>query len=377
MKIVADANIPLAEEAFGDLGEIKLIPGRAIAAEHVRDADLLLVRSVTPVGAALLDGSRVRFVGSATIGVDHVDVPYLRKRGIAFAYAPGSNANSVAEYVIAAILALPQKPERRRRLGIIGLGRIGKLVQIKAEVLGISVLANDPLLDRAGQPGLVSLDELLSTSDIVTCHVPLTANGTDPTFHLLDTRRLSRLRPDAVVINTSRGPVVNNQDLLSMLQKGRLAAVLDVWEGEPRPDGALIKASEIATPHIAGYSLDGKIQGTRMLYEAACAYHQRPAKWRPSVHRIDDTPVPIDPAPTLEDIVETLILHAYDIRRDDAAMKAIADLPEGKRASAFDGLRAHYPARWEFHHTRASLAGNQSSLEEALKRIGFVVEKAG
>jgi erythronate-4-phosphate dehydrogenase len=376
MKIVADANIPLAEEAFGYFGEIKLIPGRSIAADHVRDADLLLVRSVTPVGAALLDGSRVRFVGSATIGVDHIDVLYLRERDIAFAYAPGSNANSVAEYVIAAILALPQKPRWRRSLGIIGLGRIGKLVQTKAQALGISVIANDPPLERAGQPGLISLDELLNTSEIVTCHVPLTAEGADPTFHLLDTRRLSRLRPDALVINTSRGPVVDNQGLLSALQKGRLAAVLDVWEWEPLPDSAVIKVSAIATPHIAGYSLDGKIEGTRMLYEAACAFYQRPGKWRPTALGSGDTSVPIDPTRTLEDIVETVVLHAYDIRRDDAAMKAIADLPERERAVAFDGLRTRYPARWEFHHTRASLPESQSRLEEALKRIGFTVEKA-
>ncbi|HEY3196450.1 MAG TPA: 4-phosphoerythronate dehydrogenase [Nitrospirales bacterium] len=374
MKIVADANIPLAEEAFRQFGEIKLIPGRSITADHVRDADLLLVRSVTPVGAALLDGSGVRFVGSATIGVDHVDVPYLRERGIAFAYAPGSNANSVAEYVIAAILALSNRPRERRSLGIIGLGRIGKLVQIKAEALGISVLANDPPLDRAGQSGLISLDELLGTCDIVTCHVPLTAEGADPTFHLLDARRLSGLRLNAVIINTSRGPVVDNQGLLAALQKGRLAAVLDVWEEEPLPNRQLIKASAIATPHIAGYSVDGKIEGTRMLYEAASAFYKCPAKWRPATLASGDAPVPIDPTRTLEDIAETLVLHAYNIRRDDAAMKALADLSEQERALAFDGLRTRYPARWEFHHTRVRLPQNQSRLEDALKRLGFTVD---
>jgi len=320
-----------------------------------------------------LDGSRVRFVGSATIGVDHVDVSYLRERHIVFAYAPGSNANSVAEYVIAAILALPETPWGRHSIGIIGLGRIGKLVQTKAGALGLSVLANDPPLERAGQPGLISLDELLSTSDIVTCHVPLTAEGADRTFHLLDFQRLSRLRPDAVVINTSRGPVVDNQGLLSALQKGRLAAVLDVWEGEPLPDGALMKASAIATPHIAGYSLDGKIEGTRMLYEAACGFYKLPAKWRPSAVGGGDAPIPIDPARTLAEIVETLVLHAYNIRRHDAAMKAIADLPASQRGEAFDRLRASYPARYEFKNTRVSLPESHHKVGRVLSAIGFTV----
>jgi erythronate-4-phosphate dehydrogenase len=374
MKIVADANIPSAEEAFGNLGEIKLIPGRSIGPDHVHDADLLLVRSVTPVGAQLLDGSRVRFVGSATIGVDHVDLAYLRERGIAFAYAPGSNANSVAEYVITAMVALSYTPLARRSLGIIGLGRIGTLVQAKADAMGMSILANDPPLERAGQGGLVPLDELLGSSDIVTCHVPLTGDGADPTFHLLDARTLSRLRPDAVVINTSRGPVVDNPDLLSALQRGRLAgAVLDVWEGEPLPDVKLIKAAAIATPHIAGYSVDGKIAGTRMLYEAACAFFKCPDQWRPIALERDDVPIRIDPSRTLEDIVESLVLHAYNIRRDDAAMKAIAGLPAPQRGVAFDRLRATYPARYEFENTSVFVPKSRDKIRRVLSAVGFAV----
>ena len=374
MKIVADANIPSAEEAFGNLGEIKLIPGRSIGPDHVRDADLLLVRSVTPVGAQLLDGSRVRFVGSATIGVDHVDLPYLRERRIAFAYAPGSNANSVAEYVITAIVALSHTPLARRSLGIIGLGRIGTLVQAKAEALGMSVLANDPPLERAGQSGFVPLDELLGTSDIVTCHVPLTLDGTDPTFHLLDARTLSQLRPDAMVINTSRGPVVDNPDLLSALQRGRLAgAVLDVWEGEPLPDARLIKAAAIATPHIAGYSVDGKITGTRMLYEAACAFFKCPDQWRPIAVGRRDVSVHIEPTRTFEDIVESLVLHAYNIRRDDAALKAIVGLPAPQRGAAFDRLRATYPARYEFENTSVFVPESHHNLRRVLSAVGFSV----
>ncbi|HLG43654.1 MAG TPA: 4-phosphoerythronate dehydrogenase, partial [Nitrospirales bacterium] len=280
MKIVADANIPLVEEAFGQLGQVTLLPGREIGPEQVRDADVLIVRSVTSVGPALLEGSRVRFVGSATIGLDHVDEVFLNRRGIAFAYAPGSNANSVAEYVIAALLALGRERYEGRTLGLIGVGRIGTLVQEKALALGMTVLANDPPLERAGRAGLVSLDALLRGSDLVSCHVPLTREGPDATFHLLDEARLSLLQSHAVVINTARGPVVDNAALLRALRGGRIGgAVLDVWEHEPEPDPELIEAVTLGTPHIAGYSFDGKVNGTRMLYDAVCAFLE-PARER-------------------------------------------------------------------------------------------------
>jgi len=376
LKIVADENIPHVQAAFAHLGSVTLIPGRSITPSHVKDADLLLVRSVTAVGRGLVHGSRVQFVGSATIGLDHVDLAYLRERGIGFAYAPGSNANSVAEYVIAAILTLHPNSVAGLTLGIIGLGRIGNLVQTKADALGIKVLANDPPLERSGRTGLVSLEKLLQNSDIVTCHVPLITEGSDATHHLLNQRTLGMLGPAAVLINTARGPVVDNAALLEALNKGGLGgAVLDVWEGEPCPEPALIRAVAIGTPHIAGYSLDGKIKGTQMLYEAACAQFQRAPHWAPSGLSMErGQRVIIDANRPLLEIVRVLVQGAYDIRRDDAACRIIADLSTAERSQAFDRLRATYPARWEFHNVRLLLSDASSDHTQPLTRLGFTVE---
>jgi erythronate-4-phosphate dehydrogenase len=374
MKILADANIPYVEEAFGNLGQVELVPGRLIGPTQVRDADVLLVRSVTPVNADLLAGSRVRFVGSATIGVDHVDLAYLQERHIAFAYAPGSNANSVAEYVVAAVLALPESSRARGALGIIGLGRIGRLVQRKAEALGMTVLANDPPLERAGRAGLVTLDKLLTESDIVSCHVPLTTTGLDATFHLLNETHLAVMRPHAVVVNTARGPVVDNAALLLALRQGRIGgAVLDVWEGEPALQSELIRAVSLGTPHIAGYSADGKLKGTQMLYEAACALLERPLQWRTPALGGSDSPVPVDPSRPLEDLVKTLVVRAYDIRLDDTALRAIADLPLQQREEAFDHLRATYRVRLEFKNTKVIVPGDCPAIGDTLGGLGFTV----
>jgi erythronate-4-phosphate dehydrogenase len=373
MHIVADENIPYVRQAFESLGEVDLMPGRQIGAVHVRNADILLVRSVTLVTAELLNGSQVRFVGSATIGVDHVDVAYLKDRRIEFAYAPGSNANAVAEYVIAALLAL-RGPVLKRPLGLIGLGRIGTLVKAKAEALGMPVLANDPPLSRVGRSGLVSLPELLNESGVVSCHVPLIKEGPDCTNHLLDRQKLSRLAAGAVVINTSRGAVVDNAALLAVLSEGCLAgAVLDVWESEPCPDPALITKVTLGTPHIAGYSVDGKVKGTQMLYEALCTFLQQPPQWRSS-------PLPraaIDLAPLdnrrIDQLVGDVVCKSYDIRQDDAQFRMIAGLPNDKRGEAFDTLRATYPSRFEFANTAVTVPSGYSDIGEMLSGVGFRV----
>jgi erythronate-4-phosphate dehydrogenase len=376
MKIVADENIPYVREAFGALGDVVVLPGREIGPEQVRDADFLIVRSVTPVNKKLLEGSGVRFVGSATIGLDHVDEAYLRARGIALAYAPGSNANSVAEYVVAALVTLGSERYADRTLGIIGLGRIGTLVREKALALGMTVVANDPPLERAGQTGLVSLDALLTRSDIVTCHVPLTQAGPDATHHLLDAARLSRLRRHAIVINTARGAVIDSPALLHALDGERLGgAVLDVWEGEPELDPALIQAVTLGTPHVAGYSWDGKVAGVKMLYDAACDYLQRSSAWIPPTPEEDAIrgSVTIDVRRSLDEILGELVRRAYDIRHDDAALRAIAGLSGHERGRAFDQLRATYRKRLEFGHTRVVVPSGRGTLRDTLRRVGFTV----
>jgi erythronate-4-phosphate dehydrogenase len=309
MRIVADANIPCVEEAFEAFGEVVVLPGRAITAEAVREAEVLLVRSVTPVNESLLAGSRVRFVATATIGTDHVDSGYLARRGIGFASAAGCNANAVAEYVVAALLELAQRHRYRlrdRTLGVIGVGNVGSRVVRYARALGMRVLRNDPPLGLL-EPAL--------QADIVTLHVPLDAT----TRHMLGWENLRGF----TLINTARGAVVDNAALLKALDANRIAAaVLDVWENEPQVMPELLDVVDLGTPHIAGYSWDGKINGTRMIYEACCRYFGWPASWRPV---LPAPPVPqvrqvVGPGEDDEDVLREVIRQVYDIRADDARL---------------------------------------------------------
>ncbi|MFC1783155.1 4-phosphoerythronate dehydrogenase [Planctomycetota bacterium] len=276
MKIVADENIAYVKDIFAPLGLIECIPGRPMTCGALKEADVLLVRSVTRVDADLLEGSAVRFVGTCTIGTDHIDLDYLKKRGIAFADAVGSNANSVAEYVLTAILVLARQKGwdlNGKTLGIIGVGNIGSIIEKKAPALGLKVLPNDPPLHRkTADPRFVSLDQALQ-ADIISLHVPLTASGPDPTFHLLNENNLPRLKPHTVLINTSRGPVVDNNALKNCLTARTIGpTVLDVWENEPNIDQQLLDLVAIGTAHVAGYSLDGKANGAAMLHAAVCDF---------------------------------------------------------------------------------------------------------
>ena len=262
MKIVADPNIPFVREAFAALGEIQLVPGRQIRAETVRDAELLLVRSITPVTPALLEGSRVKFVATATIGTDHVDLGYLASRDVGFASASGSNANSVAEYVVAGLLELARRRKfrlREKTLGVVGVGNVGRRVVRYAEALGMRVLQNDPPRQRAeALAHFVSLDRLLAEADIVTAHVPLVREEPEATFHLIDRDVLFSLSRRPILVNTARGAVVDNRALLPAIAGGKLGGVvLDVWENEPDISGELLAVVDLGTPHIAGYSFDG------------------------------------------------------------------------------------------------------------------------
>ena len=363
MKIVADSNIPYVQEAFAALGDITLAPGRQLTAAHVRDADLLLIRSVTPVNAALLDGSRVKFVATATIGFDHVDVAELAVRGIGFATAAGSNANSVAEYITAALLELAHQKNFRlgdQTLGVIGVGNVGRQVVRYARALGLRVLPNDPPRQRAETlPDFVSLEEVCAEADIITCHVPLTTTGPDATVHLLDPDRLVR-RP--ILINSARGAVLDNAALVSAKLAG---IVLDVWENEPhiRPD--LLDRVDLGTPHIAGHSFDGKVNGTRMIYEAACRHLGAPATWQPV---LPPAPVPrlvvtLGAREEEEDVLRRIIRKVYSITADDARLRA--------GFQEFEKLRTTYPVRREFFNTELVAPHVSAGLREKFVALGF------
>ena len=371
MRIVADPNIPLVQEAFGPLGEVRLVPGREITIRSVRDADALLVRSVTPVNAGLLDGSAVRFVATATIGVDHVDQEYLSGKGIGFASAQGSNANSVAEYVAAAMLETARRRKFRLRdktLGVIGVGQVGSRVVRNAHALGMRVLQNDPPRARAEKRSeFVPLERLLAEADILTLHVPLARKGPDTTFHLFDRDRLATLElRKPVLINTSRGAVVDNRALLKAIDGEWLGGVvLDVWENEPKISPELLDVVDLATPHIAGYSFDGKVNGTRVIYRAFCDAFGIKPDWEPT---LPPPPVPrieltVSSGEDDEEVLRRIVRRVYDITADDAALR--------KDVLTFDKLRAEYPVRREFFNTELVLRGAGENLRAKSAALGF------
>ncbi|MBN2376801.1 MAG: 4-phosphoerythronate dehydrogenase [Sedimentisphaerales bacterium] len=391
MKIVADENIPFAQQAFSHLGDVLLLPGRSLSHEHLKNADILLVRSITNVNSQLLDGTPVRFVGTATIGTDHIDLPYLNRRGIAFADAAGSNANSVAEYVITALLNLAQKHQFQlagKSIGIVGLGNIGSKLEKFAQALKMNVIPNDPPLQRkTAHPRFQPLSQALQ-ADFVTLHVPLTRTGTDPTWHLINDQNLTTLKPSAFLINSSRGPVVDNLALKNALAQNQLAgAVLDVWENEPEIDLDLLKLTEIATPHIAGYSFDGKTNGTALLHAAACHFLQIPNHLQinqllpppPTPQITLDNPPPSDQQPPSVQkpnaTDQLLLLQAfnaiYNITLDDDNLRKISAQPPKNRRKFFDQLRKNYPIRREAPNTHVKLTHPNPALTAQLAQLGF------
>jgi erythronate-4-phosphate dehydrogenase len=381
MRVLADENIPFAKEAFREFGEVRTYKGRELTPARAAEADLLLVRSVTRVGPELLDGSHVRFVATATIGTDHVDTAYLEKRGIRFASAPGSNANSVSEYLAAALLemrgeGLLDRPLSDLTLGIIGVGNVGSRVEQKAEALAMKVLLNDPPLQRrTHDPKYLPLERLFE-ADIITLHVPLTKHGPDTTQHLADEQFFASMRKGTIFFNTSRGPVVESGALLAALNAGQIkAAVVDVWEGEPHVDAPLLERVFIGTPHIAGYSYDGKVNGTRMIYEAACAAFGRKATWSP---KAESLPVPkratihaSGRSEPLDAASRAVVKIAYDVRADDAGLRKLLELPVDQRAAHFDKLRQEYPIRREWFAT--TVKAEDPPLRARLGALGFQI----
>ncbi|WP_232802321.1 4-phosphoerythronate dehydrogenase [Alloalcanivorax mobilis] len=349
IKIIADENMP-GLEPFERFAEVHRVDGRTLTRAQLDGAELLLVRSVTPVTRELVEGSAVRFVGSATIGTDHVDRAALADLGIAFAHAPGCNARGVAEYVLQALLLACQRQGRElrnSRVGLAGLGNVGARVALWLRELGVQVIASDPPLARAGVSTpvpLASLEQVLE-ADLISLHVPLTGDGDDATRHLLDAPRLARLSAAQTLISTCRGAVIDNAALLERLRGGQgPLTILDVWEGEPRLDAGLLEQVWRGSPHVAGYSVEGKWLGTRMLYDAYRQWRGEPAEpaaqpaARPVLeHGVDN-----------EAALLALLRHAYRLEDDDGRLRE--SLGAADPGAAFDALRKHYPNRHELHH---------------------------
>ena len=345
MKIIADQSMPLVTELFGPYGDVDLLPGREISTVEIADADVLLVRSVTKVDADLLNGSKIKFVGSATIGTDHIDLDYLQAEGVHFAHAPGCNAQSVMQYDLSVMTRLI--PDwRNKTVGIVGCGNVGGSLLKALLSIGVSCRVYDPLLcpDR----GIATTNfEAVLDSDILCLHTPLTFSGLQPTYHLLDAKALSKLKPGCLLINAGRGAVVDNQALLARLKGGAdLLVALDVWESEPLIDLELLEYVSMASPHIAGYSLEGKVKGTSMVFKEFMNWQG--ASWEeinsPKLDAMDACPVVISR-------VADAILASFDVGADDARMRSILDgvKPNSNLIGEyFDRLRREYPDRREW-----------------------------
>jgi erythronate-4-phosphate dehydrogenase len=374
MKIIADGNIPFVEEAFAEFGDVTVVPGRSISRDMLLDASILLVRSITNVDRALLNDTSIKFVATATIGIDHIDLPYLTGNSIGFASAPGSNAQSVAEYVGTALVHLSHSlgfELAGKALGIIGVGNVGSRVVKVAQALGMICLLNDPPKQRASNgDNYVSLDEILEKSDIVTLHVPLIESGLDKTAHMVSADFINKMKHGAILINSSRGKVVDEQAVRIHREKlGGL--VLDVWVHEPSISCETLDVTTIATPHIAGYSFDGKVRGTEMIYEAACDFFHKEKTWNGQAHAGIKPEKTIDVRSSDSPVLKA-VGEAYPIMSDDTRLRKIKG--EQNRGAYFDALRKNYPRRLEFRHFEALCSHEQkNTVVPILSRLGFVV----
>ncbi len=375
MKIVCDNKIPFLRGAFEPFAKVVYLPGAQTTPEVVKDADALVTRTRTICNEALLNGSSVKAIATATIGYDHIDTAWCEANGIAWSNAPGCNSWSVKQYISSVLAVLAQRHGLRLdalTLGVVGVGNVGSKVADVGRAFGMRVLLNDPPRERAeGPDAFVDLDTVLAESDIVTVHVPLTHAGEDATWHLFDAARLARMRPSQILINSSRGPVVDNAALKNILLKGGLkAAVLDVWEGEPDLDPELVGLLDISTPHIAGYSADGKANGTTMSVRYLAARLGLPlVDWTASG-------VPAPPQPlaftvdaagkTPQEVLTEAVLYTYDVRQDSDALRA--------ELSAFERLRGDYMVRREPSAFTLTLSGGGPELAARLELVGFKVK---
>ncbi len=347
MKIIADENLAFTDYFFAEFGDINARAGRTLTAADVNDADALLVRSVTKVNRQLIANSQIKFVGSATIGTDHLDIPALEQQGIAWSNAAGCNAQAVAEYVITALLYVrPQLLDANDTftLGIVGLGNVGSRLAFMAKLLGWNVIGYDPFVQRESIQE-VEFTELLKQADAISIHVPLTKDGEHPTYHLFNADSLSQMQPQAILINSARGAVIEEQALIQDIQNTQRQVVLDVFEHEPVIQENVLDLITLVTPHIAGYSLEGKARGTQMIYDAFCQ------KFGFTAHKKFETQLPIcaqyfDQA-DLKTILKQHLTEIYDIQRDDANLRAC--VKDGAvEQKAFDYLRKTYPLRREW-----------------------------
>ncbi len=375
IRIVADDKIPFLKGVLEPYADVKYIPGGRIRNDDVRDADALIIRTRTKCNATLLDHSAIRFIATATIGFDHIDAEYCLKHGIEWTSAPGCNASSVQQYVASALMRISGEAGfklKGKTLGVVGVGNAGSRVAEFAGNMGMNVLLNDPPRQRTEKSGIFTdLRDLLSASDIITLHVPLNHSGGDRTFHLFDRKMFDLVRKGAWMINASRGEVIDTESLKDALYLEKLVGVvIDVWENEPDIDRHLLEMAFLATPHIAGYSTDGKVNGTAMSVRALSRFFGLPLNdWYPPV--IPEPSEPIIAVDTKgkddEDIIRRAIFHTYYIVEDDVRLRV--------NPSSFEKLRGDYPVRREFSAFSVNLKGVNPELAGVFSSLGFGIKK--
>jgi erythronate-4-phosphate dehydrogenase len=373
VKIVCDSHIPFLEGVLEPYAQVQYAPGQEINREMIMDADALIIRTRTRCDSNLLEGTKVRFIATATIGFDHIDTQWCKANGITWTNAPGCNSWSVQQYMGSLLVTMANRfgfECKQKTLGVVGVGNVGFKVARLAALLGFRILLCDPpRARREGNAGFVSIDEIIEKSDIITCHVPLTESGEDATYHLFDSSRLKKMNSNQILINTSRGEVVDGDALKQALKSGSIkAASLDVWEHEPAIDPELLDLLFTATPHIAGYSIDGKATGTMMCVHSLAKFFDLPcADWE-----IDSAPLPRQPlefqidaeGKSIQQVLSEAILHSYDIMEDDARLRADID--------QFEKLRSSYPVRREFPVFSVRLMNDTSGRATVfLREAGF------
>ncbi len=379
MRILIDENIPFADAFFGEIGEVIRFAGRELAPEQLKDIDVLLVRSITKVNEQLLKyANKLTFVGTATIGEDHIDKTLLASKGIRFSSAPGCNANSVAEFVVSSLLVIGEANQINfsgKTAAIIGVGNIGANLRKKLPLLGFNLLLCDPFVQDPinkltnSNEKWVDLETALKNADVITLHTPLTQTGAHKTFHLLNEQNLPLLKDNVCLINASRGEVIDNNALHAHIKQREdasrppISLILDVWEGEPNPLLELIPYCAITTAHIAGYSLEGKSRGTEILYQKVCEQFGQDIS-------IELGPLlPLVKSPNIDQtldeksLLKTLIHYVYDVRRDDEIFK------QNLSEKGFDWIRKNYPIRREW--SSISVECTDSKIGALLKSLGF------
>lgn len=371
IRIIADDNIPFLKGILEPFSSISYLPGREITNQVVKGADALLIRTRTICNEELLRDTSVKFIGTATIGYDHIDTGYCDKKGINWVSAPGCNSFSVQQYIASALLRIAAENNfslKDKTIGIVGVGNVGTKVEKFARTMGMNVLLNDP--PRARQEKDIRFSDLLTLlkeSDIVTLHVPLSFNGEDRTFHLFSDEMFQLMKKESWFINTSRGEVVDTEALKGTIGNERIGgAVLDVWENEPELDIPLMHMAYLATPHIAGYSTDGKVNGTVAVVRKLSSYFGLPlTDWSPEQ-------IPLPRFQTIdmdcngkgnEEIIRRSVLHTYNIVEDDVKLRFDPSL--------FEKLRGTYPVRREFPAYTVKLRGCPSEAVTQLEELGF------